>query len=176
MNPFEVDETDNLALATALPALMILGGDIAERSGELLIFGKFGLSFPQFSVLARLVGHPEPPTMTELKESIFLLRSASRITGIIDDLENRGLVRRVPSPTDRRVHLIEITESGHTLMGQLDQHYHNVMKKFCEDYTIGELQTSIEVLRRFTMAGAQILGLSSYCPVAHVPREANGKN
>jgi DNA-binding MarR family transcriptional regulator len=37
---------------------------------------------------------------------------ASNMTGIIDRLEKRGLVRREPSPTDRRVKNVVLTEEG----------------------------------------------------------------
>ncbi|MFI0968130.1 MarR family winged helix-turn-helix transcriptional regulator [Streptomyces sp. NPDC021080] len=37
---------------------------------------------------------------------------ASNMTGIIDRLEKRGLVRREPSPTDRRVKNVVLTDEG----------------------------------------------------------------
>jgi len=36
----------------------------------------------------------------------------SNLTGIIDRLERRGLVERRPSPTDRRVRVLELTPAG----------------------------------------------------------------
>ncbi|MBQ0925327.1 MULTISPECIES: MarR family winged helix-turn-helix transcriptional regulator [Saccharopolyspora] len=38
------------------------------------------------------------------------------VTNIVDRLEQDGLVRRVPHPTDRRTTLVEITEEGRNLM------------------------------------------------------------
>jgi DNA-binding MarR family transcriptional regulator len=38
------------------------------------------------------------------------------VTNIVDRLEQDGLVRRVPHPTDRRTTLVEITENGRDLM------------------------------------------------------------
>ncbi|TWG09078.1 MarR family winged helix-turn-helix transcriptional regulator [Saccharopolyspora dendranthemae] len=38
------------------------------------------------------------------------------VTNIVDRLEQDGLVRRVPHPTDRRTTLVEITEQGRDLM------------------------------------------------------------
>jgi DNA-binding MarR family transcriptional regulator len=37
---------------------------------------------------------------------------ASNIVGIVDRLEQRGLVMRRPSPSDRRVKLVSLTEAG----------------------------------------------------------------
>ncbi|SFS38099.1 MarR family winged helix-turn-helix transcriptional regulator [Saccharopolyspora flava] len=38
------------------------------------------------------------------------------VTNIVDRLEQDGLVRRVPHPTDRRTTLVEITDEGRNLM------------------------------------------------------------
>jgi DNA-binding MarR family transcriptional regulator len=44
---------------------------------------------------------------------------ASNITGIIDGLEQKGLVSRQPHPTDRRVKIIHLEPSGHELQQKL---------------------------------------------------------
>jgi DNA-binding MarR family transcriptional regulator len=40
---------------------------------------------------------------------------ASNVTGIIDRLEERGLVRRDPAPGDRRIKMLVVTENGETV-------------------------------------------------------------
>jgi DNA-binding MarR family transcriptional regulator len=44
---------------------------------------------------------------------------ASNITGIIDGLEQKGLVSRQPHPTDRRVKIIHLEPAGHDVQQQL---------------------------------------------------------
>ena len=44
---------------------------------------------------------------------------ASNVTGLVDRLESRGLVRRAPSPDDRRVKVIQLTPAGARLRGQM---------------------------------------------------------
>jgi DNA-binding MarR family transcriptional regulator len=44
---------------------------------------------------------------------------ASNVTGLVDRLEARGLVQRQPSPDDRRVKVIQLTQEGSRLRGQL---------------------------------------------------------
>jgi len=44
---------------------------------------------------------------------------ASNVTGLVDRLEARGLVQRVPSARDRRVKVIQLTPTGSRLRGQL---------------------------------------------------------
>jgi DNA-binding MarR family transcriptional regulator len=49
------------------------------------------------------------------------LRIAPRsVTEVLDGLEERGLVRRVPDPTDRRATLIELTDTGRALLAEVD--------------------------------------------------------
>ncbi len=43
----------------------------------------------------------------------------STIAGVIDRLEARGLMRRGPSPDDRRVRLLTLTDAGHQLLGEV---------------------------------------------------------
>jgi MarR family transcriptional regulator, organic hydroperoxide resistance regulator len=44
---------------------------------------------------------------------------ASNVTGLIDRMESRGLVRREPLPADRRVKVLRLTPAGSRLRSQL---------------------------------------------------------
>ena len=44
---------------------------------------------------------------------------ASNVTGLVDRLESRGLVRRQPSPEDRRVKALELTPAGARLRSKV---------------------------------------------------------
>ena len=48
--------------------------------------------------------------MGQLAET--LACDASNVTGLVDRLESRGLVRRRPSPADRRVKVLVLTPMG----------------------------------------------------------------
>ena len=65
------------------------------------------LSPPQGIVL-RFLDQPRP--MGEL--ATLMSCDNSNMTGIVDRMEERGLVRRAPAEGDRRVKLIELTEEG----------------------------------------------------------------
>ncbi|MEU5437770.1 MarR family transcriptional regulator [Streptomyces sp. NPDC020719] len=51
-----------------------------------------------------------PASMRSLATTLHC--DASNVTGIVDRLESRALVRREPSPTDRRVKNVVLTEEG----------------------------------------------------------------
>ncbi len=70
---------------------------------------RFGLTGPQTSVL-RLIMRRGPMSSSCMSRLLFV--SPSNITGIVDRLEAKSLVKRVRDPKDRRVVVIELTEKG----------------------------------------------------------------
>jgi DNA-binding MarR family transcriptional regulator len=60
-------------------------------------------------------GRPLP--MSRLADTLSC--DASNVTGLVDRLESRGLVRREPSPQDRRVKVLQLTPTGSQLRAQL---------------------------------------------------------
>ncbi|MEU4240122.1 MarR family transcriptional regulator [Actinoplanes sp. NPDC026619] len=67
-------------------------------------------------IQTRLLGvlRDRRPTMQELAKLLSLDKSS--VTGLIDRAERRGLVVRVPSPTDRRSSLVELTDLARDLI------------------------------------------------------------
>ncbi|ALO05711.1 MarR family winged helix-turn-helix transcriptional regulator [Streptomyces gardneri] len=70
-----------------------------------------GLTSTQAKVLAQLNG---PLPMRAL--ATLLVCDASNVTGIIDRLEARSLVRREPDPSDRRVKNVVATDEGRDII------------------------------------------------------------
>ncbi|MFD3543834.1 MarR family winged helix-turn-helix transcriptional regulator [Streptomyces sp. NPDC058662] len=68
---------------------------------------RHGLTSTQAKVLAQLDG---PMPMRAL--AVLLVCDASNVTGIVDRLEARDLVRREPDPADRRVKNVVATDAG----------------------------------------------------------------
>jgi DNA-binding MarR family transcriptional regulator len=73
------------------------------------IASEFDLSPPQVMALRQL-DPDEPKPMSEL--ALALRCDNSNVTGIVDRLEDRGLVERRPGERDRRVKMLTITERG----------------------------------------------------------------
>ena len=81
----------------------------ASRRRFLAIASEFELSPPQVRALGVLEpGRPVP--MSDLAEALHC--DNSNVTGIVDRLEDRGLVERRPGEHDRRVKMLLITERG----------------------------------------------------------------
>jgi len=101
------------------------GGDPAGEAWSLLaklvypppflpIARRLGLRPPAFGTLRVL---DEPRTMSEI--AAVLHCDNSNVTGIVDGLEERGLVVRKPSTGDRRVKLITLTAEGRRVRTRL---------------------------------------------------------
>jgi DNA-binding MarR family transcriptional regulator len=71
---------------------------------------EFGVTLPQFDVMAALERKPDGMTMTEL--SRFLMVSNGNVTGIIDRLVKDRLVARQSTAGDRRAIIVRLTPRG----------------------------------------------------------------
>jgi DNA-binding MarR family transcriptional regulator len=80
------------------------------------VFARFGLNHWSFDMLATLrrAGAPYRLSPTELFRSMMV--TSGTMTNRIDRLAEKGLVRRVPDPEDRRGILVELTEQGRELI------------------------------------------------------------
>ena len=82
---------------------------VAQRGRVPQVAAEFELSPMQAHVL-RLLEPGEPLPMRTLARK--LCCDASNVTGIVDRLEERGLVQRTAAPADRRVRLLVVTDTG----------------------------------------------------------------
>lgn len=82
----------------------------AERIAEL------DLTPPQTGLLRAVAQHPGS-SQRELGAQLGLF--PSRVVTFVDDLENRGFLRRERSRTDRRQYALHLTDQGQALMGKI---------------------------------------------------------
>jgi DNA-binding MarR family transcriptional regulator len=76
-----------------------------------------GISMGHFHLLAMLDRHGEM-TMTRIAELLDV--SLSNATGLVDRIEERGLVERVRVPDDRRVVQVRLTADGYRLLREVE--------------------------------------------------------
>lgn len=87
-----------------------------QRSTLPSLAAELRLSPAQVHVLHLIVpGQPIP--MGQVAETLSC--DASNVTGLVDRLESRGLVRRRPSDADRRVKVLDLTPAGARLRAAL---------------------------------------------------------
>ncbi len=71
--------------------------------------GALGLNQAEAHVLAYLAHH-SPCTINDLHHSFGHKRST--LTSLLDRLEGRGMLRRTPHPTSRRLVMVHLTDAG----------------------------------------------------------------
>ena len=98
---------ENREISNILDAIRRL---TAALSSEAIGGGRrASLTISQCKVLRRLA-KKGPESASQLSRSLSM--SPSNVTGIIDRLQNKGLVKRVPKIGDRRVMMITLTSAG----------------------------------------------------------------
>lgn len=104
----DVEEVSQLALR--------LGVLIEEWFGDMC--HEFGLTLTQAAAL-RCLSENGPCRQGDL--AVYLNCDASNVTAVADRLEAMGAIGRRVSPSDRRVKLLELTDTGHQLVTELWQ-------------------------------------------------------
>ena len=110
---------------------------------------RYGLTGPQSAVVRNLYNNGSMSS-ADLSRNLFV--TPSNITGIIDRLEKKLLVERIKKEGDRRVALINLTDTGKELSKTLPD---PIMKKFIAE--LADLEP--EHVRLLAMAMNQILNL-----------------
>jgi DNA-binding MarR family transcriptional regulator len=81
-------------------------------TAEMPVLRAHGLAMWAYVVLLAL---GDEPTRTQAALAQAIGADKTRIIGVLDDLAERGLIRRTPDPDDRRARLLAITAAGERL-------------------------------------------------------------
>jgi len=122
-------------------------------------FQALGLNVSQIDVLAALARAEDARlNCSEIAQATLITKGG--ITGILDRLEARGLIQRVPSREDRRSIRIELTEKGiefcRGLFPQLNRDNEEIFAGVLNPEQIRQLSKLLSVLVRGLEAGNQI--------------------
>ena len=104
MSSFPDDRRDLAAMFVPLARALIAREEPVLRA--------HGISMWAYVVLTGLAEHPVR-TQAALAQAINA--DKSRIIGVLDDLQRRGLIQRQADEADRRVHLLSLTPAGDRL-------------------------------------------------------------
>jgi DNA-binding MarR family transcriptional regulator len=93
-------------------------------------------------------GVPLPPN--QIAERLIISRAS--VTSLLDSLEKRGYVRRLPHATDRRMLLIELTDAGRRIAHEFRLLVHRHQKGWLAALTEQEQDQLINALHRLQAA------------------------
>ena len=100
--------------------------------------------------LGILADHGEPLPPNKIAERLIISRAS--VTSLLDSLERRGYVRRAPHSTDRRMLLIELTDSGRQVAQDFRLLAHQQEKVWMAVLTEQEQAQLIDILHRVQTA------------------------
>ncbi|WP_194819711.1 MarR family winged helix-turn-helix transcriptional regulator [Nocardia sp. XZ_19_385] len=112
-------------------AAMIAPLGRALMAAEMPILERHGLSMWGYAVL---LGLGAEPVYTQAALAKAIGADKTRIIGVLDELQQRGLIERRPDPSDRRVNLVAVTPRGRTVR---DRAQHEIQEQ--EEGLLGQL-------------------------------------
>jgi DNA-binding MarR family transcriptional regulator len=130
-------------LSSASFLLKRVGFAVKERMMDAL--EETGLSSYHHAILALL---DEEPRETQAMIADALGFDRSHLVGVLDELEERGLIERRRDPDDRRRHLVSLTPAGKVALTQLRAVAKRVDDEFFEPLDAAERKTLTALLAR----------------------------
>ncbi len=142
---FENRYPKSSATATEGAMNLVFTADLlVKRISELV--QSFDLSPASGLVLSILADSESPLPPNQIADRLIISRAT--VTGLIDSLEQRGFVRRLPHPSDRRMLLIEPTDTGRQVAQAFRPIVHQHQKVWMSVLNEKEQEQLIDFLHR----------------------------
>ncbi|WP_157265305.1 MarR family winged helix-turn-helix transcriptional regulator [Azohydromonas aeria] len=148
--------TDSLS---ALPALDDLPGHFIRRLQQIAValfmdeLKDWNLTPVQYAALNAAARMPDIEQGALARAIGF---DTSTTGGVVDRLERQGLLLRKPSPSDRRVRLLGITEAGRALLDQVGPAIATVQERILAPLPIEERPLFLRMLRTLVEANNEL--------------------
>ncbi|WP_241779934.1 MarR family winged helix-turn-helix transcriptional regulator [Streptomyces natalensis] len=121
-------------------------------AAELPVLEAHGLAMWAYSVLLRL--DEETPVRSQAALAEAIGADKTRIIAVLDDLDERGLIRRRPDPADRRVRLLSITPEGRRLRDAVQADIQRGEEELLASFPVAERESFVRVLRALSASVA----------------------
>ena len=142
---FEQRYSNASAKATECAMNLVFTADLlVKRISELI--QPFDLTPASGLVLSILADSESPLPPNQIADRLIISRAT--VTGLVDSLEQRGYVRRLPHPSDRRMLLIEPTDTGRQVADAFRPIVHQHQKVWIDVLNEKEQGQLIDFLKR----------------------------
>jgi DNA-binding MarR family transcriptional regulator len=119
-------------------------------------FARWELGPSQFNVLNLLADLPAGMSQVDLSRELLMHRS--NVTGLVDRLEARGLVRRRDVVEDRRAYRVVLTAAGRRLTEEILPHYYAAAEAVWGDFPVRRVHQLAADLRRIATQAERMAG------------------
>ncbi len=113
----------------------------------------FGLNPTEFAVL-ELIYHKGDQPIQKIGDKVLI--ASSSITYVVDKLEKKQFLERIPCPKDRRVTYASITEAGRKLMDSIFPEHQIAIQKILAGLTNEEKEQLIDLLKKLGLYAAAL--------------------
>jgi MarR family transcriptional regulator, lower aerobic nicotinate degradation pathway regulator len=141
----ELDAAGELSTVDAMAEISFLVQEALERRA-----GGRGFSLVQTRLLGVL--RDRRPTINELADLLGLDKSS--VSGLVDRAERRGLLKRTRSAVDRRSVLVELSEDGRALVGEVAAQFEADIAAMLEPLTPTERAALTSLVSRVLLVQA----------------------
>lgn len=112
----------------------------------------YGLNPTEFAVM-ELLYHKGDQPLQQIGGKILL--ASGSITYVVDKLEEKGYLRRVACPTDRRVTFAQITENGKEMIENIFPSHEQKINELMSELSFEEKDKVIELVKRLGLSVAK---------------------
>ena len=151
---FEDEYPGASALATECFANLFHAADLLMELHNRQSREQYQLSPSARGVLAVVEGAGQPLEPSVIAERVVV--TTGSMTSLLDNLEKRGLVRRLPHPSDRRKLLIDITPEAQAIVDEFLPAFHARERDVVTAaLTTSQQRTLLRLLAKLQQAGAE---------------------
>ncbi|MBS1986252.1 MAG: MarR family transcriptional regulator [Bdellovibrionales bacterium] len=136
-------QADPSAIEASL-LLTRISGEIIEFYEKLFL--QHGLSYGRFAILMLLSRESGGVSPSDLAQRSNVTRAT--ITGLLDGLQQKGLIRRIDDPRDHRACLIHMTPKAHKLIARILPHHFDRMCAVMKSTTPTDRKGLIATLKK----------------------------
>ncbi|TRZ38898.1 MarR family transcriptional regulator [Niallia circulans] len=111
----------------------------------------YGLNPTEFAVL-ELLYHKGDQPLQQIGGKILL--ASGSITYVVDKLEEKGYLKRVACPTDRRVTFASITDSGKEMIENIFPSHEQRIHELMTELSAEEKDTVIQLVKRLGLSAS----------------------
>jgi DNA-binding MarR family transcriptional regulator len=134
-----------------LTCTSLIEGEIRRRLRD-----QFDFTLPRFDLLAQLDRAPDGMTLGELSRRMMVTNG--NITGLVDRLEEQGLVRRRSSPHDRRSQFVSMTAAGRRTFRSIARTHAEWIGEFFAGLSDSELEPLLRLLAKAKTSAGKAVG------------------
>lgn len=112
---------------------------------------RYNTTLPQFDVMAALYRSDAGLSMTQLSRALRV--SNGNVTGIVDRLEEAGMLLRRPDERDRRAMHVTLTEHGRGAFAEMAEVHEGWIGRLLASFDDEETDRLLDLLNRFNTRG-----------------------